>query len=195
MTELLRAALAPPDAPAIDLTLRGGDLCVIAGEALSGKSRLLAVLAGIIAPDTGVVEHARPGACNLVPQHIALVAGISVADNIQLASIMNSTPGPPRDWYDEVIDRLDLREFLERRPDQTSYGQQHRTMLARSLCARPDVLLADEPFDHQDPEMADEIARLMSDYAAAGHACVVALRRGTPSAWLAAGPVVIRLGR
>lgn len=180
---------------ALDLVIRPGDMFVVAGPALSGKSRLLAVLAGIIAPDAGTVTTAHPHCCNLVPQHIALIDGLTIRDNILLATIVDPEVATPADWYDEVVGRLELEGIVDRRPQQTSYGQQHRAMLARSLCSRSDVLLVDEPFDHQDPEMATEIGILLHDYANDGHACITALRRARPEIWQSPDVTTIDIGR
>lgn len=100
-------------------------------------------------------------------------------------AVLKLSPKPPPDWTDAVIANLGLGHLMQRTPREASYGECHRVMLARSLCTQPSVLLVDEPFAHQDPEMCDSTIGLLGLHASAvdDTCCVVACRRYDSVVW------------
>ena len=171
------------------LTVQSGEVCLVTGPARSGKSVLLGMLAGlhqlsagsIIGPPTLATRTSHA----VVPQVIALVQGLTMGENILLSSRLKLSPNPSQEWTEEVIASLSLGHLLNRTPLETSYGECHRVMLARALCTEPSMLLVDEPFAHQDPEMCDSIIGLLRRYATTTDdtCCVVACRRYEPDLW------------
>ena len=147
----------------VSLDLRAGELGVILGRSGSGKSTLLMAAGGWLRPDAGSIETAGR---ELVPpwrrvayvaQRFALLPELSVLENVELPLRL---AGAPRDGtVAALLAQLDLAELAERRPHETSIGQQQRAALARALVLRPAVLLADEPTSHQDAESASACGR------------------------------------
>jgi ABC-type multidrug transport system ATPase subunit len=195
MSVLLEAKNALTEFPGIavvgpvSITVQSGDVCLITGPARSGKSVLLGMLADLFPLSAGSIVGPPHSAARIprafVPQTIALVDGLTIGENILLSSRLKLSPKPPQDWTNAVIGNLGLGHLMQRTLREASYGECHRVMLARSLCTQPSVLLVDEPFAHQDPEMFDSIIGLLGLHASAvdDTCCVVACRRYDSVVW------------
>ncbi|MCI4372113.1 MAG: ABC transporter ATP-binding protein [Thermoplasmata archaeon] len=144
-----------------------GELFVLLGPNGSGKSTLLRCLAGLEAPTlgriflegrdvTGVPAHRR--GIGLMFQDAALFPHRTVYENIAYAPLLQRRS---RSSVDEEVGRqvalLGLSGFEDRAPDQLSGGERQRVALARTLAARPRMVLLDEPFASIDPELKAEL--------------------------------------
>lgn len=166
----------------VDVALTAGELVVVTGQSWSGKTRLVEALAAWTRPDVGTVAwpdgaSSPPGWATLtvVPQAFALLDELSVLDNILLAGrFTRATHDPAR--LDELLGRLGLDRLRHRGAREISVGERQRTMVARALVGRPQVVLADEPVAHQDQRHADVILALFREATAGGAACLVATR-------------------
>ena len=90
------------------------------------------------------VDRRRIG---LLGQEPLLFRHLSVLENVAFGPRSQGRPvaearAEARDW----LARVGAAEFAERRPAQLSGGQQQRVAIARTLAARPELLLLDEPF-------------------------------------------------
>lgn len=134
----------------ISLTV-GQEIRVIVGINGAGKTTLLKIIAGILPPDSGRVfideqdvtavapENRRVG---YVPQHSALFNHLSVKDNIMYG--LRKTRVSEELAY-QVIEMLDLKPLLKKRPFELSGGYKSRVSLARALAPMPRMILLDEP--------------------------------------------------
>ena len=127
----------------------------ITGPSGSGKSSLLALLAGLEPPDSGTVIRTGaqlagtvPEGYGLVLQGYGLVSVLSAAENVEI--VLQGSAGNGLDRND-ILDRaedalavLGLDEVADHLVEQLSGGQQQRVAIARALVIRPAVLLADE---------------------------------------------------
>jgi ABC-type sugar transport system ATPase subunit len=142
----------------IDLTLSPGEIVVVIGPNGVGKSTLLAVLGGLLAPAGGTVRsHGRVAAALQSPA----LAQRSVGANLQLAMSWWGVPRAQRAERErEALALLHIEHLADRLADTLSGGEARRVHLARALALRSDVLLLDEPFAGLDaPTKAD----LLSD--------------------------------
>jgi putative ABC transport system ATP-binding protein len=73
----------------------------------------------------------------------------------------------------EVLARLGLAAFAQRRPARLSVGQAQRVAIARALVRRPAVILADEPTANLDDDTAADALALLAEVAAEQNATLV----------------------
>ncbi|HEY0639272.1 MAG TPA: ATP-binding cassette domain-containing protein [Pseudonocardiaceae bacterium] len=171
----------------VDLVLTAGELVTLAGPSGSGKSALLAIVAGFDRPDTGTVtlggaggpRRPRWSTLALVPQSLGLLDELTCEENAAAPLLFRpgSTPADRRGALDRgaaLLDRLGIGSLARRYPAEVSLGQQQRVALARALIARPTVLLADEPTAHLDHRTIDLVVQVLQEAVAEGTACLLA---------------------
>ncbi|WP_371320671.1 ATP-binding cassette domain-containing protein [Saccharothrix yanglingensis] len=136
----------------VDLTLDGGDRLLVTGGNGTGKSTLLGVLAGVLAPSGGEVRRLPGARVELVAQEVPdWPGGLTARELFERQGV----PGSPTD--SGLLDREAARTPVSR----LSSGQQRRLDLALRLAARPDLVIFDEPTNHLSPSLVDELAEAM----------------------------------
>jgi ABC-type lipoprotein export system ATPase subunit len=163
-----------------DLDLVPGELTVVVGPSLSGKTTLIDLIAGWAEPDEGQIEREPAGLplgdwskLAVIPQGLALLGELSVVENITLARRLGGSAA--RD-VDACLDALDIAALRDRNPDEISIGERQRVMAARAVLAHPAVLLADEPVAHQDARRAEVVLGRLRAATEAGAACLLVTR-------------------
>ena len=128
---------------------RGERVCLL-GRNGEGKSTLLKVAAGLIAPDAGEVVRARNLAVAMMPQLVPGEMPGSVREIVRQGTRADLDAGPRDVQARKVISLMELD------PDADcatlSGGMKRRVLLAQALASEPDVLLLDEPTNHLDVE-------------------------------------------
>jgi putative ABC transport system ATP-binding protein len=166
----------------VDLTLRPGELVTLAGPSGSGKSALMAIIAGFDQPSSGTVRLARVvgrppwSALALVPQSLGLLEELTCEENAAAALLFGPTASRAGALAraGELLDRLGVGALARRYPAEISLGQQQRVALARALIIGPAVLLADEPTAHLDHRTIDTVVSVLESAVATGTACLLA---------------------
>ncbi|MCA1775155.1 MAG: ABC transporter ATP-binding protein [Loktanella sp.] len=160
----------------IDMTLDAGRTLALTGESGSGKSTLLHLIGGLDTPDAGEIRldgadvaamddaaraKVRRGTIGVVFQQFNLIPSLTVAANIGFQARLagRDTPGAT----EALAERLGLTEQLPKYPEQLSGGQQQRVAIARTLAAKPRLVLADEPTGNLDEATAANVLDLMRD--------------------------------
>ena len=159
----------------IDLTVTRGEFVAVVGASGSGKSTLLHLLAGVDRPtagqvridgvDVGALDPTRAALfrrrkVGLIYQFFNLIPTLPVEKNIALPLLLDKrTPDPA--FFDQLLGTLGLKEKRRVLPGQLSGGQQQRAAIARALCYRPALLLADEPTGNLDRKNSAEILDLL----------------------------------
>src|SRR5882724_4895056 len=146
--------------PGADLEIREGEFIVFVGPSGCGKSTLLRLIAGLedvtsgtISIDGKDVTDAAPGERGLamVFQSYALYPHMSVRDNIAFPLKMAKLP---RDKIDAAVKsaagKLNLTDYLDRKPRQLSGGQRQRVAIGRAIVREPSAFLFDEPLSNLD---------------------------------------------
>ncbi|MCV2358728.1 ATP-binding cassette domain-containing protein [Paucibacter sp. TC2R-5] len=162
-----------------DFVLPVGQHLLLRGGSGTGKSTLLALLAGLLTPSAGSLHLGGAGLHKLsprqldawrganlgfVPQRLHLSAALSVNENLSLPYVSAGLkPEPAR--AAELLDRLGLSGLGERRPHRLSVGQAQRVALARALMRRPPFLLVDEPTASLDDDSAAQVIDLLLEAA------------------------------
>src|SRR3954463_2885557 len=161
----------------VDLDVQSEHLTAVMGPSGSGKSTLMHILAGLDQPSSGEVSVAgivvgglddtaltqlRRDHIGFIFQFFNLLPMLTAAENIvlplKLAGVKLN-----QEWFEELIDKVGLRDRLEHRPSELSGGQQQRVAVARALVSRPSVMFADEPTGNLDSTTSGEILALLRD--------------------------------
>jgi putative spermidine/putrescine transport system ATP-binding protein len=165
----------------LDLAVAPGELVAVIGASGSGKSTVLKLAAGFLAPARGrvVIDGAdvteappRMRELGVVFQAYALFPHMTALENVAYPlKVRGIDRRSRREQAMRMLALVGLSTLAERRPDQLSGGQQQRVALARALVFRPRALLLDEPLSALDAalrgEMRDEIRRLQREHAIA----------------------------
>jgi sulfate/thiosulfate transport system ATP-binding protein len=157
----------------VSLTVNSGELLALLGPSGSGKTTLLRVIAGLEAPDAGMVHFdgddatarsATDRRVGFVFQHYALFRHMTVFENVAFGlRVRPRAQRPPetaiRRSVSELLALVQLDYLGDRYPSQLSGGQRQRVALARALAVEPKVLLLDEPFGALDAKVRQELRR------------------------------------
>jgi ABC-type Fe3+/spermidine/putrescine transport system ATPase subunit len=151
----------------VDLALGDGELGVLLGPSGCGKSTVLRLVAGLLHPSRGRIrllgrditalppEARRVG---LVFQDFALFGHLSAAKNIEYGPKVAGLDRRAREARTaELAAAFHIERLLPRQPASLSGGEQQRVALARSLAAKPDLLLLDEPLSSLDAALRREL--------------------------------------
>src|SRR4051812_23601393 len=152
-----------------------GQFTAIMGPSGSGKSTLMHLLAALDPPtsgsvvrdgeelpelDDGGLPRLRRDRLGFVFQAFNLVPVLTAEENILLPLTLAGRK-VDSEWYDQLIDSVDLRDRLSHRPAELSGGQQQRVAVARALVHRPAVVFADEPTGNLDTHASEEVLGLL----------------------------------
>jgi ABC-type multidrug transport system ATPase subunit len=158
-----------------------GRITALMGRNGIGKTTLLRIVIGRVRHDYGRVVYkgefiARPRLARLaraglmyVSQASALTRLFTVRQHLDAYARIFERNGV----LDDVVERLRLEEFLDRRPPQLSGGERQRASLALAILRQPDCVLADEPFAGVAPKDRPLIAVALRELRSAGAAVVV----------------------
>lgn len=159
----------------VNLEVERGEFAAIVGTSGSGKSTLLHMLGGLDYPTSGKVyvddkdisalkEDAlcvfRRRKIGFVFQSYNLVPVLNVYENVVMPIELDGN-AIDKDYVDQVIAVLGLKDRLYSLPSQLSGGQQQRVAIARALAAKPAILLADEPTGNLDSVTGMEVIGLL----------------------------------
>lgn len=161
-------------------SLASGEHAIILGPSGCGKSTLLHLIAAILTPQQGVLRVAGTDVASLsprtadawrgktvgfLPQKLALVASLSVRENLLLTAYAG---GQPSDTVraNHLLQELGLSDKANVKPHQLSQGQQQRVAIARAIFNRPRLLLADEPTANLDDASCAAAVKLLTSQAA-----------------------------
>jgi NitT/TauT family transport system ATP-binding protein len=148
----------------IDLDVGQGEFVSLIGPSGCGKSTLLRIVGDLISPSTGTVtvngktaERARRDRdYGMVFQAPVLFDWRTVEDNVKLPlEILGQDAATRTKRAREMLELVELGDFLKHHPYQLSGGMQQRVAIARALAFQPSILLMDEPFGALD-EMTRE---------------------------------------
>jgi len=160
-----------------------GEVVVVCGPSGSGKSTLIKTINALEPLQQGEIYidgtpvhdpatrlpalRARVG---MVFQHFELFPHLTVMQNLTLAQekVLGRNVEQATARGVELLERVGLRDFVDKFPGQLSGGQQQRVAIARALAMDPIVMLFDEPTSALDPEMVGEVLDVMVGLAREG---------------------------
>lgn len=149
-----------------NLEVASGEIVALVGQSGQGKTTLLRIICGLEKQEAGTIilddvsitteSYIPPNKRNvgLVFQDYALFAHLNVESNIGYACT-------DKILIAQLIEDFGLKGFEKASIATLSGGQQQRVAIARSLAARPKLLLLDEPFSNLDSEVKADIKQTM----------------------------------
>ena len=159
----------------ISFSVQKGEFVSIIGSSGSGKSTLLNMIGGLDTPTSGNVYILgkditsmseeeltlfRRKNIGFIFQNYNLIPVLSVYENIVLPVELDGRK-IDKDFLDDVLDILSLKEKIFNLPNTLSGGQQQRVAIARAIISKPAVILADEPTGNLDPDTSLEIMKVL----------------------------------
>jgi nitrate/nitrite transport system ATP-binding protein len=157
----------------INLTVREGELVAVVGYSGAGKTTLVNMIAGLLAPDAGVVladgkPVTGPGPDRgVVFQNYSLLPWLTSYENVLLAidAVFPTWPADQKQAHAERhLALVNLANARDKRPHELSGGMRQRVSVARALAMDPKVLLMDEPLGALDAltraTLQDEIGKI-----------------------------------
>jgi len=187
----------------VDIEVAAGESVAIRGESGSGKSTLLNLLAGLDAPDEGVLAwEGAPAAAErratflgMVFQAFYLIPELDALENVLMAARMVRAPGASeRARAKELIARVGLAERATHLPAHLSGGERQRVAVARALMNSPRLLLADEPTGNLDERTGDAVIELLLSLCAETATALVLVTHSAAHASRAQRPMFLREG-
>ena len=160
----------------LDVEVPNGGFCWLTGPAGSGKSTLVALLACRQAPTTGrldvlgtdVARAGHRGRARLrrrigaVDEHRRLAAHLTVLENVALPlRIDGAAAADARIDAIEMLEWLGAGSIVDRPAVLLSRGERLLCVIARAAVGRPELLVADEPFDGLPDAQADRFVQLL----------------------------------
>ena len=167
----------------VSLAVEEGQVVAVIGRSGSGKSTMLRCINGLEQIQSGrievaghVLENSKAALRELrqdvgmVFQSYNLFPHLTVEENITLAPrvVKKEALAEAKATARKVLEQVGLLEKIDAYPEQLSGGQQQRVAIARSLAMHPKVMLFDEVTSALDPELTEEVLRVMEGLAKAG---------------------------
>jgi ABC-2 type transport system ATP-binding protein len=147
-----------------------GEILAVIGPNGAGKTTLLSIVAGIQPPTAGSVSR-PPREVGWVPQHPAVYAKLSVAENLRLFARLERV-GDPDAAVRAMLEQTGLADRAGDELGRLSGGNRQRVNIAVGLLADPPVLLLDEPSSSLDPRQRERLWEFIGGLAARGRAVV-----------------------
>ena len=155
----------------INFSVKDGDYLCIIGENGSGKSTLMRTLLNLQQPIRGKITFGagvKSDEIGYLPQQTIIQRDFPASvREIILSGCQNHLGFWPfyrtkeKKYAEEMMKKLQITHLSKRCYRELSGGQQQRVLLARALCATSKILLLDEPVSGLDPQMTEEMYRLI----------------------------------
>jgi ABC-type sugar transport system ATPase subunit len=155
----------------ISFKVEEGALLSILGKSGAGKTTILRIIAGLIAPDAGsvivddteVTKHlSEKRGIGYVFQSPLLFPHMTIEENICFGlEVKKWDKKRIMERIQQLLVLLQIEGLEKRMPSEISGGQQQRVAIARALAPQPQILLMDEPFSSLDPGLRSEMGELI----------------------------------
>jgi zinc transport system ATP-binding protein len=160
----------------VSLCVEEGDFLGIIGPNGGGKSTLLKLILGLLAPDGGSIEvlGSSPkdsrSKIGYVPQFKTFSRNfpISVEETVLMGRLgktrwVGSYTKEDREIANDLLQKLQILDLAKRGIGALSGGEVQRVMIARALAASPEILLLDEPSSSTDPKAEENLFDLLKE--------------------------------
>lgn len=163
----------------VDLEIAKGEFLAIMGPSGSGKSTMIKILGLLDKEFQGdyllngeeiknlnddLLSKLRNKSIGFVFQDFNLIDRLTIKENIELPMLyMGSGIKKTKNRVNELLDKVNLKDKINKYPNQLSGGQQQRISIIRSLVNNPDIIIADEPTGALDSKTSEEIIDIFKE--------------------------------
>ena len=165
----------------VSLAFRDNEFVAILGPSGSGKTTMLNIIGGLDHYDSGDLlidgistkqyrdrdwDTYRNNRIGFVFQAYNLIPHQTILENVELALTLSGVSrAERRERACAALERVGLREHINKKPSQLSGGQMQRVAIARALVNEPEIILADEPTGALDSKTSVQIMDLLTEIA------------------------------
>lgn len=165
----------------VSINFRENEFVSILGPSGCGKTTLLNVIGGLDRYDSGEIlingkstknfkdrdwDTYRNHHIGFVFQSYNLIPHLTVLENVEIAlSIAGLNRKEKKSKAISALEKVGLKEQINKRPNQLSGGQMQRVAIARAIVNNPKIILADEPTGALDSETSEQIMKLLKEIA------------------------------
>lgn len=164
-----------------------GSHWLILGQSGCGKTTLLHLLGGLMSPKSGQIvinnqelsglkgeqlDQFRGQNIGIIFQQSHLIKALTVEDNLLTAQYLAGSQ-QDRNKVKGLLERLNLGDKLQAKPQNLSLGEQQRVAIARALVNDPVLILADEPTSSLDDDNCQEVVQLLLEQSKAYNATLL----------------------
>lgn len=161
----------------VSFSVPKGEYVAVVGESGSGKSTLLNMIGALDTPTSGKVTIGgkdifsmndrkltvfRRRNIGFIFQAFNLIPELTVEQNI-IFPVLLDYQKPDKNYLEELLTVLNLKERRHHLPSQLSGGQQQRVAIGRALITHPSLILADEPTGNLDTQNSSEVIALLRE--------------------------------
>jgi putative ABC transport system ATP-binding protein len=173
----------------VDVAIRRNEYVAIMGPSGSGKSTLMNLIGCLDTPNDGeywlngtlvsqmtddALARVRNKEIGFVFQTFNLLPRATALHNVELPLVYAGVPSDERKRRArEALERVQLGNRMDHRPNELSGGQRQRVAIARALVNNPSILLADEPTGNLDSQTSEEIMKVFEGLASQGQTVIM----------------------
>jgi putative ABC transport system ATP-binding protein len=173
----------------VDIAIRRNEYVAIMGPSGSGKSTLMNLIGCLDTPNAGEywlngelvsdkdedeLARVRNREIGFVFQTFNLLPRATALHNVELPLVYAGVGSDERRKRAiEALERVQLGDRIQHRPNELSGGQRQRVAIARALVNQPSILLADEPTGNLDSTTSEEIMRVFEGLAEQGQTVIM----------------------
>ncbi|UQS84359.1 ABC transporter ATP-binding protein/permease [Bombilactobacillus thymidiniphilus] len=165
----------------VSVAFRSKEFVSILGPSGSGKTTMLNIIGGLDRYDAGDLiidgkststfkdkdwDAYRNNTVGFIFQNYNIISHLSIMDNVTLGMTLSGVSNATKQVKaQQALERVGLKDHINKKPSQLSGGQLQRVAIARALANDPQILLADEPTGALDTKTSEEIMNLIQDLA------------------------------
>lgn len=165
----------------VSLDVPAGKVITLLGGNGSGKSTTLKTIVGAVKASAGSIRFEDREICgmepreivpmgiSLVPQGRRIFAPLTVMENLRLGAFTRRRQEKSKDDFESIYERFpEIRQWLNRKGNTLSVGQQQLVAFGRGLISRPKLLLLDEPSSGLAPILVERLGEIIKKLKEAG---------------------------